>query len=320
MRALPSFVDPNLIVGADSFSDAGVYRLRDDLYLAQTVDFIPPLVDDPYQFGQIAAANSLSDLYAVGGRPLTALNLVCFPDQDAELAVLHQILAGGAERVRAAGAVVLGGHSLRDAEIKFGLAVTGVVDPSHLITNAAARPGDVLVLTKPLGTGFITTAAKAGGASPASVEAAVASMIQLNRAASEAARAYGLRAATDVTGFGLAGHAAELAAASQVTVVLQAGALPELPDALTLWRAGFQTRASQSNRAFLEPVMEIDDGVDRDRLELAFDPQTSGGLLLAVPPARLAALQQHLAQTAGAGAWVIGRVEQRQAASLRVLP
>jgi selenide,water dikinase len=320
VRGLPTFADPNLIVGADSFSDAGVYRLRDDLYIAQTVDFFPPLVDDPYQFGQIAAANSLSDVYAMGGRPVTALNLVCFPDKDAELSVLHAILAGGAERVLAAGAVVVGGHSLRDAEIKFGLAVTGVVDPSQLITNAAARPGDLLVLTKPLGTGFITTAAKAGGASPESVAAAVTSMIQLNRTASEAARACGVRAATDITGFGLAGHAAELAAASQVSVALYVSALPELPQALDMWRQGFRTRASKSNREFLEPVMQIADGVDREHLELAFDPQTSGGLLLAVAPAQRDALQRHIRQVDGTASWVIGHVQPRQAASLLVLP
>ena len=181
MRGLPQFEDPNLIVGTESFSDAGVYRLRDDLYIVQTVDFFPPLIDDPYVFGQIAAANSLSDAYAMGARPVTALNIVGFPDDQLELEVLHAILAGGAERVLKAGAVIVGGHTVRDAEIKYGLSVTGVVEPAQLLTNAQAQPGDMLVLTKALGTGFVTTAAKARKCPDDVLATTIASMVQLNR-------------------------------------------------------------------------------------------------------------------------------------------
>ena len=315
---MPKFTDPNLIVGAETFSDAGVYRLRDDLYIVQTVDFFPPLVDDPYVFGQIAAANALSDALAMGARPVTALNLVCFPDKELELSVLHQILAGGAERVVAAGAVVVGGHSIRDAEVKYGLAVTGVVEPSALLTNAAARPGDLLVLTKPLGTGFITTAAKAERCPPDVLQSAIAGMIQLNRIGRDAAHAAGAHAVTDVTGFGLAGHATEMATASQVTVVLHIDQLPELPGALALYRQGFKTRANKSNREYLEPVMRIDDAVDRDRLELAFDPQTSGGLLIAVPPEQAAAVVEQVLESGAAAAAIVGEVRARQDVSLEL--
>jgi selenide,water dikinase len=318
VRGLPKFTDPNLIVGADSFSDAGVYRLRDDLYIVQTVDFFPPLVDDPYVFGQIAAANALSDAFAMGARPVTALNLVCFPDKELELSVLEQILAGGVERVVAAGAVVVGGHSIRDAEVKFGLAVTGVVEPAALLTNAGARPGDLLVLSKPLGTGFITTAAKAERCPLDVLESAIASMIQLNDIGRNAAHAAGAHATTDVTGFGLAGHATEMATASGVTVVLHIDQLPELPGAMALYQQGFKTRANKSNREFLEPVMHIDDAVDRDRVELAFDPQTSGGLLISVPPDQAAAVVQRVLETGAAAAAIVGEVRARQDASLEL--
>jgi selenide,water dikinase len=232
------------------------------------------------------------------------------------LSVLHQILAGGAERVIAAGAVVVGGHSIRDSEVKFGLAVTGVVEPARLLTNAAARPGDLLVLTKSLGTGFITTAAKAERCPNEVLESAIAAMIQLNSIGRDAAHAAGARGVTDVTGFGLAGHATEMATASQVTVVLHVDRFPELPGALALYRQGFKTRANKSNREFLEPVMRVNDAVDRDRLELAFDPQTSGGLLISVAPDRAAAVVQQVHDAGGAAAAVIGEVRERQDVSL----
>ena len=205
MQGLPSFSDPNLLVGAEHFSDAGVYRLADGMAIVQSLDFFPPLVNDPFVFGQIAAANSLSDVYAMGGRPITAMNIVGFPDDKLGFDVLQEILRGGAERVLAAGAVLLGGHSVRDAEIKYGLSVTGIVDPDHMITNEAAAPGDVLVLTKPLGTGFVTTALRAGKCPDDVLAAACASMMRLNDTAAEAALSVGAKAATDITGFGLAG-------------------------------------------------------------------------------------------------------------------
>jgi selenide,water dikinase len=312
VRGLPKFTDPNLIIGAESFSDAGVYRLRDDLYIVQTVDFFPPLVDDPYTFGQIVAANALSDVYATGARPITALNLVGFPDQELEFTVLEGILAGGAERVVTAGAVIVGGHSLRDAEVKYGLAVTGVVEPHRLLTNAAAQPGDQLILTKSLGTGFITTAAKAELCPAESLDAAIASMTQLNVIGRDAAHAAGAHAATDVTGFGLAGHAAELAFSSRVSVALFVDRFPELPGALALRRQGFATRASTSNREFVHQQMRLESEVDRDRLELAFDPQTSGGLLIAVPADRTEAALEQIRTAGGTAATVVGEVLQQQ--------
>ena len=205
MRGLPSFDDPDLIVGTDGFSDAGVYRLRDDLLIVQSLDFFPPLVDDPFTFGQIAAANSLSDIYAMGARPKTVLNIVGFPDDQLDLEILGQILQGGADRVQQAGAVVAGGHTVRDTEIKYGLSATGVVEPDKLITNRAALPGQTLVLTKPLGTGFVTTAFKANRCPEEVIAEASRSMAMLNAAGCEAAIAVGAKAATDITGFGLAG-------------------------------------------------------------------------------------------------------------------
>lgn len=316
MRGLPHFRDPNLLIGADSFSDAGVYRLRDDLLLVQTVDFFPPLVDDPFVFGQIAAANALSDVFAMGARPVTALNIVGFPDKELDLSVLEQILSGGAERVLAAGCVIVGGHSVRDAEVKYGLSVTGVVDPAHLLTNAAAQPGDRLVLTKPLGTGFITTAAKGGACPPDVLDGAIAGMVQLNQTGRDAAHAVAARAATDITGFGLAGHAGEIARASGVTICLDVGRIPGLPGAVELSQQGFMTRASTSNREFLETDMRIAPGVDAAQLELAFDPQTSGGLLIAVAASQADELVRRAEQGGARGAAVIGEVVARQDVSL----
>lgn len=320
MRGLPKFTDPNLIIGAESFSDAGVYRLRDDLYIVQTVDFFPPLVDDPYVYGQIAATNALSDAYATGARPITALNVVGFPDKELDVAILGQILAGGAERVLAAGAVIVGGHSVRDAEIKYGLAVTGVVDPAHLLTNAAAQPGDVLVLTKGLGTGFITTASKAGNCPDGAMDAAIASMRQLNDIGRDAAHAAGARAATDVTGFGLAGHATEMAQASGVTIALDVSQFPELPGALEAYRRGYKTRASKSNREYLLPVMRLDQSIDTERVELAFDAQTSGGLLIAVSKMRAEQVVATVRERGGLQAAIIGEVLARQEAALLIRP
>ena len=312
MRGLPTFHDPNLIVGADTFSDAGVYRLRDDLYLVQTVDFFPPLIDDPYQFGQIAAANSLSDVFTMGARPVTALNIVGFPDKQLDMQILHEILAGGASKVIEAGAVIVGGHSVRDAEIKYGLSVTGVVEPAQLLTNAAARPGDLLVLTKSLGTGFITTAGKAGKCSPEVLQAAIASMAQLNMIGRDAALAAGAHAATDVTGFGLAGHAGEIARASHVTICLDVANLPGLPQAVELGAAGCKTRASQSNREFLKGALLVESGIDVDRAELAFDAQTSGGLLIAVPAEKADQLVRQAREQGATAACVVGEVIAQQ--------
>lgn len=313
MRDLPKFNDPNLLIGAEGASDAGVYRLRDDLLIVQTVDFFPPLVDDPFVFGQIAAANSLSDVYAMGGDPVTALNVVGFPDDQLGLDVLSEILRGGADRVIQAGAVIVGGHTVRDTEIKYGMSVTGVVKPEHLMTNRNAKPGDVLVLTKSLGTGFVTTAFKAGRCPDSTLAAAIESMIQLNVIGRDAARQAEARAATDITGFGLAIHAAEMAQASGVTVVLRLDQIPILPGAAALVKQGFKTRASASNRQFAETLMSIDGSPDPIHLELAFDAQTSGGLLISVSPDRAESVVRDLQATGAHSACIVGSVLEKQA-------
>ncbi|MBT8486842.1 MAG: selenide, water dikinase SelD [Phycisphaerales bacterium] len=318
MQDLPSFTDPNLLVGAEHFSDAGVYRLADDLAIVQSVDFFPPIVDDPFVFGQIAAANALSDLYATGAQPRTALNVVGFPDKDLDLSVLGEILRGGAERVQAADAVIVGGHSVRDAEVKYGLSVTGTVDPSRMMTNRGARAGDLLVLTKPLGTGFIATAARAGKDADGALAAATASMITLNRVAAEAAVTHGVRGATDITGFGLAGHAGEMAHASGVTLVLHLEHLPALPGVADAIDGGHLTRANATNRTHVEPFLQIDAASDSSNLPLLFDPQTSGGLLLAMPPSTV---EPVLAACKSAGldeACVVGSVEAARDVALVV--
>jgi len=313
VRDLPKFNDPNLLIGAEGASDAGVYRLRDDLLIVQTVDFFPPLVDDPFVFGQIAAANSLSDVYAMGGDPVTALNVVGFPDDQLGLDVLSEILRGGADRVIQAGAVIVGGHTVRDTEIKYGMSVTGVVKPEHLVTNRNAKPGDVLVLTKSLGTGFVTTAFKAGRCPDSTLAAAIESMIQLNVIGRDAARQAEARAATDITGFGLAIHAAEMAQASGVTVVLRLDQIPILPGAAALVKQGFKTRASASNRKFAETLMSIDGNPDPIRLELAFDAQTSVGLLISVSPDRAESVVRDLQATGAHSACIVGSVLGKQA-------
>jgi selenide,water dikinase len=247
----------------------------------------------------------------MGAVPKTALNIACFPDDELDLAILAEILRGGADRVQLAGAVIAGGHTVRDTEIKYGLSVTGIVAPERLVTNAKARPGDALVLTKPLGTGFVTTAFKKGSCPPEVLGAAVASMIALNAGAAEAARTAGAHAATDITGFGLAGHAIEMAMSSGVTIEIDVGSLPLVAGAEKLAREGNRTRASGTNRAFAERTMEIEGSPDALRVEFLFDAQTSGGLLIAVPPDRAAELVERAA-AAGARPHVVGRVRQRK--------
>jgi len=319
VRDLPKFEHPDLIVGVDHFSDAGVYRLGERLAIVQTLDFFPPLVDDPYLFGQIAAANSLSDLYALGAEPRTAMNIVCFPDNELELSVLERILAGGAERVQAAGAVVLGGHSIRDAEIKYGLAVTGVVDPQRLITSQGARPGDAVLLTKPLGTGFVTTANKAGRCPPEVYQAACRSMAALNAAASRAAVAAGASAMTDITGFGLLGHAIELAAASGVTIELELARLPILPGAVELADRKNWTRAMGTNRQYAEGRVELAGGLDEQLLPFLYDPQTSGGLLVCIDPGRADEFCRQVQAAGEAQPALIGQVLEQQPAAAVVV-
>jgi selenide, water dikinase len=309
----PRSADPDLLVGTETADDAGVYRIADGLALVQTVDFFPPLVDDPFTFGQVAAANALSDVYAMNGRPLTVLNVVGFPDDELPLTILADILRGAADRVSLAGAVTVGGHSVRDSEIKFGLSVTGLVDPAEVLTNATPRVGDALVLTKPLGTGFVTTANKRGECPPEVLERAVAGMIQLNAIGRDALRASGgAHAATDVTGFGLAGHACEMAEGGGVTIEIDAGALPRIEGAGPLAVPRYYTRASKGNREFLEGRLRIEPGADPVGVEFAFDAQTSGGLLIAVDPNHVGRLVEELQGRGALAAAVVGRVVERQ--------
>jgi selenide, water dikinase len=292
--------------------DAGVYRLSNDLALVQTLDFFPPLVDDPYTFGQIAAANSLSDVYAMNGRPITALNIAAFPDDELPLEILGEIIRGASERVALAGAVTLGGHTVRDSEIKFGLSVTGLVDPAELLTNAGARIGDLLVLTKPLGTGFVTTAAKRQECPEPVLQRAIAQMSQLNSIGRDALRAAGgAHAITDVTGYGLAGHAFEMAQGARLTVEIDVSTLPVIEGAEPLAVPRFFTRASTSNREFLEGRLQISPQADRLGLEFVFDAQTSGGLLIAVSADHVSRLLDELRNRGAMAASVVGRVVER---------
>jgi len=287
IRALPEPSDPDLLVGVSTSDDAGVYRLREDLALVQTADFFTPIVDDPYDFGRIAATNALSDVYAMGARPVSALNLVAWSVDQLGSAMLGEVLRGGHDVVSAAGAAIVGGHTIDDPEPKYGLAVTGVVDPAVLITNAGGRDGDALVLTKPLGAGAVTTSLKKGLAPAAVLEAAVEVMTELNAEAADAARAAGAHAMTDVTGFGLLGHLHELTLAGGVAAVVQADAVPAITGALELLADDRAIAGgSRNNRRYAEEFASFDARVDEVRRRLVTDAMTSGGLLVALDPAR----------------------------------
>ncbi len=308
LRTLPPFEDPNLLVGFEAASDAAVYRLRDDLALIATLDFFTPIVDDPYWFGQIAAANSLSDVYAMGGIPFLALNILCFPKKG-DKEILKAILQGGAEKVREAGAVLAGGHSVDDQEIKYGLAVVGTVHPKHVITNAGARPGDVLFLTKPLGTGIIATAIKGDLVDKNVVTRTVKIMATLNRAAAEVMNKVGANAATDITGFGLLGHALEMAQASKVQLVISASKVPIIKEALELLRLGLIPEGDYENVRFCEKSVEIAPEVDQNLALLLHDAQTSGGLLISVARDKAQAFYEELLKKGVFEAAQIGHVE-----------
>ncbi len=296
LSRLPKQSDPNLLVGFDTSDDAGIYRISPDLALVQTVDFFTPLVDDPFTFGQIAATNALSDVYAMGGQPVTALSIVCFP-QDGDLDILEQIMRGGMATMAEADCIVVGGHSVRDTEIKFGYAVTGLIHPERVYTNTGAVSGDVLILTKPIGTGVITTALKRGLAQPNWVKNAVRSMTTLNRAASAVVTgAAGVHAMTDVTGFGLMGHGRELALGSKVTIKIVVDQVPRIEGALDAIHLGAIPAGLLANRDFAEcvsadaPASQIPD----DLRSLLYDPQTAGGLLISVAPENADALLNSL--------------------------
>jgi selenide, water dikinase len=289
---LPSRKDPRLIVGDNPADDAAVFRMSENLALVQTVDFFTPIVDDPYTFGRIAAANSLSDIYAMGGEPLMALNIVCFPVQSLGPEMLSEILRGGSDMCAEAGISTVGGHTVEDPEPKYGLAVTGTVRPERVMTARGGQAGDALVLTKPLGTGIISTALKSGHARKDTVDQAVRWMTTLNRDGSSAMTQSGAHAATDVTGFGILGHLSDLCSASGISAQLFASRIPMLPGALELAREGHVAGGLSTNMAYLDSrvheVEELDEGVRR----LLYDPQTSGGLLVALPPERVSSFRE----------------------------
>ncbi len=270
-----------MLVGFDKADDAGVYQISPDLALVQTVDFFTPIVDDPYTFGQIAATNALSDVYAMGGRPISALAMVCFPEK-ADLAVLERILAGGLSKMIEAACTVIGGHSIRDEEIKFGYAVTGTIHPQRVLTNSGARPGDALVLTKALGTGVISTAIKKGKAEEAWIDAATRSMTTLNKTAAEVAQKFEVHSMTDITGFGLIGHAREMAMGSDVGLRISAAKVPLLEGAPQCARAGFIPGGLKANREFAECLVNYEGSISEELKALLFDPQTAGGLLISI--------------------------------------
>jgi selenide,water dikinase len=321
LSRLPKQTDPNVLVGFDTSDDAGVYRLpaslAPNLALVQTVDFFTPIVDDPYVFGQVASANSLSDIYAMGGRPITALAITGFPNSGKDLDILEKILQGGLAKMQEAGCAVIGGHSIGDEEIKFGYAVTGLIDPRHMLTNAGARPGDRLVLTKAIGTGIIGTAIKQRAASQAAEVAAVESMRALNKTSGELALKFQVHAATDVTGFGLLGHARELAAASNASLEIDSSQVEFLPEALDYARAGHLPGGLGRNREFIGTCVAFAESVAAEVRALLFDPQTSGGLLLSVEAASAPAL---LAELRGSEipAREIGKVIEKSSPLIRV--
>jgi selenide,water dikinase len=310
LAALPAQSDPRMLVGFETSDDAGIYQIAPDVALVQTVDFFTPLVDDPFTFGQIAATNALSDVYAMGGRPISALAVVCYP-QDADLRILEQIMRGGLAKMAEAHCTVVGGHSVRDAEMKFGYAVTGLIDPARIYTNAAAQPGDVLILTKPIGTGVITTALKQGKAEAAWVEEAVRSMTTLNGIASGLAVANpGVHAITDITGFGLMGHGREMALGSSVVLEIEAAAVPLLPGALAAVGRGAIPAGLIANREFAECMVAdaAASAIADDVRTLLYDPQTAGGLLISVSPESASLLADSL-RGGGVPAAIIGRVQ-----------
>ncbi len=307
---LPSH--PDLLVGISTGDDAGVFRLRDDLAIVSTVDFFTPVVDDPYTYGQISAANALSDVYAMGGRPISALNIVCWPQSGLPGEMLSEILRGGSDKAREAGAIVVGGHSVADEEVKFGMAVTGVIDPRRIVRNVGARPGDVLLLSKALGTGILMTAFKRDALAPEHYNAAVNSMKQLNAEAAAVMLRHDVHAATDITGFGLMGHAFKMADGSGVTIVFEESDLPLLQGVLENIRAGMIPGGGKRNREYYGPHVKISDEISDEMITLAFDPQTSGGILAAVAESESIAMLAELHKAGCADAAIVGRVEERR--------
>lgn len=314
LGALPAQpVNKDVLVGYDTADDAGVFRLQDDVALVQTVDFFTPVADDPEIYGRVAAINALNDVYAMGGKPISALAIVCYPQKE-DMEVLGQILRGGQMAMNEAGVIVLGGHSIDDAEIKFGYAVTGIVHPQKVVTNAGAKPGDALILTKPIGTGAISTGIKRGVASERAITAAMKAMTTSAAEASEAMQQTGAHACTDVTGFGLLGHAYEMARASRVCLSIESQRVPLLPDVLELIAQGMLTRGDKNNRAYVGETIEMTEQVSAEMQSALYDPQTAGGLLISVERTKAEELLGRLD-----GASLIGEVQPLTKYLIRVL-
>jgi selenide, water dikinase len=309
--------DPNLIVGFDTADDAGVYRLRDDLALVQTLDFFTPIVDDPFDFGRIAALNSINDVWAMAGTPITALAITCFPKKGVDPAILGEIMRGGLETLNQYGVTLIGGHSVDNEQIMFGYSVTGVIDPNKVARNAGAEVGDVIILTKPIGTGVISTGIKRGKASDAVVNGSVRTMLTPGKFAAEAMREFGVKGATDVTGFSLIGHAWEMACASKVTIEIDSESVPLLEGALELASQGMLTSGDKTNREYVGADVAIAESVDENLVKLLFDPQTAGGMLIAIAPEKSDAILFELKENYPLAS-VIGRVRERASPSLRL--
>jgi selenide, water dikinase len=308
LNGLPLQSDPNLLVGIETSDDAGVYRLTSEIALIQTLDFFTPIVNDPYDFGRVAAANSLSDVYAMGGKPLTTMNIVCFPIKEMDKTILRSILEGGLEIIHKAGAVMVGGHSVEDPELKYGLSVTGIVHPKLFLTNAGAKPGDLLVLTKPLGTGILATALKGRMLDEKTTISITELMATLNKDAAEVMTEIGVNACTDITGFGLLGHALEIAKASKVGMCIYADKVPIIPEAITFASMGMVPIGSHLNQKFCSRHLDIDSKIDPILIDLLGDAQTSGGLLISVPTSRCNDLIQKLLERKTPAADVVGEV------------
>ena len=309
--------DPNLLVGFDKADDAGVYRLNDDLALVQTLDFFTPIVDDPFDYGRIAALNSINDVWAMGGRPITAMAITCFPKKGLDFAILGEIMRGGLSVLTENKVALLGGHSVDDEQIMFGYSVTGVIDPNKVATNAGARAGDVLILTKPIGTGVISTGIKLAKAAPEIVAESIATMLTPGKHAAEAIAKFDVKAATDVTGFALLGHTWEMACASNVTIEIDATRVPLIKGALELAGAGLLTSGDKTNREYVGEQIQIASTVDSNQVKLFYDPQTAGGLLLAISADRAEELLRELRRNYPR-AEIIGRVTERGAKAISV--
>jgi selenide,water dikinase len=309
--------DPNLLVGFDKADDAGVYRLRDDLALVQTLDFFTPIVDDPFDYGRIAALNSINDVWAMGGRPITAMAITCFPKKGLDFAILGEIMRGGLSILTENKVALVGGHSVDNEQIMFGYSVTGVIDPNKVATNAGARPGEIIILTKPIGTGVISTGIKLAKAPATVVAESIATMLTPGKYAAEAIVKFGVKAATDVTGFALLGHAWEVARASNVTIEIDSARVPLINGALELARAGLMTGADKTNREYVGAEIEVASTVDPDLMKLFYDPQTAGGLLLAISAERADHLLAELRENYPL-AEIVGRVTGRGAKAIVV--